>query len=552
MIRKSFSSPLLLIILLSLLPLVGVFSKNELYHTHDGLVHLPRIGAFYKALHDLQIPVRWAGDLNYGYGMPIFNFIYHLPYIIASFFVFLGLGLVNAFKVSLALSYMLSGIFMFLFAREFFNPSADGEKKAFVVALFYQFAPFRFIELLLRGSFGEVYTYAFLPLVLYFLVRLLKKQSATHIILTSVATALLVLSHNSISLVFFGVVVLFLLFFSKNRKQLLFGALALGAGLLLSAYYWLPAILEHKYTFGNLFMKDIFRNHFAPLQNFFIPNITNDKAFLIEGISVQLGLFHVIAILLTVFLLLKRKKQVASEKRIMLFCLVLIVVAFFFMLPVSRPIWERIDFLRQFQFPWRFLSLTTFATAVLAISYFHFSWFKREKAYWLVVVLTTITTVVYWIPQLGYDKIEETKYWNFPLTTTYYGETDVIWSAGPAKSYPKNPVDVIAGNATINSYSKKSQQHTFTVDAKTDVTLVDHTQYFPGWRVYAGGDAVPIQFQDPKNRGELEFSLPKGKHTVRVQFGESKVRILADALSIAAIFLVVLVWVFRKRLQHEK
>lgn len=536
------------IIFLSLLPLTSIFSTQALLHTHDGLVHLPRIAAFYKALLDFQIPVRWAGDLNYGYGMPIFNFIYHLPYIIASFFLSLGFGLVDAFKVSLALSYLLSGIFMFLFAREFFKD----EKKAFVVALFYQFAPFRFIELLLRGSFGEVYTYAFLPLVLYFLVRLLKKQSAIHIILTSVAIALLVSSHNSISLVFFGVVVLFLLFFSKNRKQLLFGALALGAGLLLSAYYWLPAILEHKYTFGNLFMKDMFRNHFAPLQNFFIPNITNDKAFLIEGISVQLGLFHVIAIILAVFLLLKRKKQVGLENKIILFCLILIVTAFFFMFPVSRPIWERVDFLRQFQFPWRFLSLTTFATAVLAVSYFHFSWFKKEKAYWLVVVLTAITTIVYWIPQLGYDKIEEKKYWNFPLTTTYYGETDVIWSAGPAKSYPKNPVDVIAGNATINSYSKKSQQHTFTVDAKTDVTLVDHTQYFPGWRVYADSKVVPIQFQDPKNRGELEFSLPKGKHTVRIQFGESKIRVLADMLSILAIILLFLIWSFRNRLLHEK
>ena len=554
MIRKSFASPLFLIMLLSLLPLVGIFSKNELFHTHDGLVHLSRIGAFYKALLDFHIPVRWAGDLNYGYGMPIFNFIYHLPYIIASFFIFLGLGLVNAFKVSLALSYILSGVFMFLFAKEFFNPSADGEKKAFLIAVFYQFAPFRFIELLLRGSFGEVYTYAFLPLVLYCLVCLLKKQTALYVTLTAVATALLVLSHNSISLVFFAAIVLFLLFFSKNKKELLYGGFALGLGLLLSAYYWLPAILEHKYTYGNLFMQDLFRNHFAPIQNFFIPNITNNKALQIEGISVQLGLFHVLALFAAIYFLLRQRKQLKkNEARMIVFCLLLVATAFFFMLPISKPFWERIDFLRQFQFPWRFLSVTTFATSLLAVSYFHFPWFKNQKAYFAVVVLTIVTTIIFWIPQLGYDKIDERKYWNFPLTTTYYGETDVIWSAGPAQTYPKKQIEVIKGDAVVTDITKKTHWHTFTIDAKTDVILVDHTQYFPGWRVYTDSSVIPIQFQDPRHRGELEFAIPKGKHSIRVQFGESKIRLLADFLSVGAIILLLLVWSSQKTLlRHEK
>src|SRR3972149_8536845 len=100
-----------LIFILSVLPFVGFFFTSLLPHTHDGFVHLARIGAYYKALQDGQLPVRWAGDLNYGYGMPLFNFMYHVPYIIASFAVFLGSGLVSAFKITLALSFILSGIF---------------------------------------------------------------------------------------------------------------------------------------------------------------------------------------------------------------------------------------------------------------------------------------------------------------------------------------------------------------------------------------------------------------------------------------------------------
>ena len=152
-----------LILILSLVPFIGVFTTSLLPHTHDGFVHLARIGAYFKALEDGQIPVRWAGDLNYGYGLPLFNFIYQVPYFISSIFIFLGLGLVNAFKVTLVLSFLLSGIFMFGFSLSFFKDL----KKALLVTLFYQFMPFRLIEILVRGSFGEVYTYAFFPLVLW-------------------------------------------------------------------------------------------------------------------------------------------------------------------------------------------------------------------------------------------------------------------------------------------------------------------------------------------------------------------------------------------------
>ena len=133
----------LLIIGFSLLPLVNIFINTDLVHTHDGLVHLPRMGAYFKALTDGQMPVRWAGDLNFGYGMPLFNFIYQLPYFISSVFLFLGFGLVNSFKITLSLSFLLSGVFMFAFAKKFFGD----ENRAFLVTIFYQFAPFHLIEL---------------------------------------------------------------------------------------------------------------------------------------------------------------------------------------------------------------------------------------------------------------------------------------------------------------------------------------------------------------------------------------------------------------------
>ena len=148
---------------------------------------------------------------------------------------------------------------------------------------------------------------------------------------------------------------------------------------------------------------------------------------------------------------------------------------------------------------------------------------------------------------MGFDTIDERYYWNYPLNTTYFGETDVIWSAGGKSSYPKQRVDVIGGKATIANFKKKSNKHSFTIDAQTDSQIVDHTQYFHGWRVSVDGNFTPIEFQDPNNRGEITFRVPKGIHDVKVEFGETKVRLFADFVSMVSLLGLLVLFALRHR-----
>lgn len=520
----------LLIVLISSLPLVSIFSTSLLPHTHDGFVHLARIAAYYKALSDGEFPVRWVGDLNFGYGMPLFIFIYQLPYLISSLLIFVGFSLVDSFKTALALSYILSGIFMLGFAKEFFKDT----KKAFLVTLLYQFAPFRLIEILVRGSFGEVYAYAFLPLVLWGIVLIFKKQNYWHFLLTSFAVAFLILSHNAISLVFFIICFGFILVFAQDKKKSTIAIVSLVFGLFISAFYWIPAIFEHKYTYGDLFMKNLYLTHFPPIQNFFIPNFFNSQNLQTGGISVQFGLFHTIIIFIAIFVLSKYKKIVT-------FCLILTLASLFFMSPISKPVWGNISLLRQFQFPWRLLSVIAFSTSIMSVCLFAYRFFNKRLIYFSFLFMIVVSTVFYWKSPLGLDKINEKYYWNFPLNTTYFGETDVIWSEGPAKSYPKSRVDVIDGKAILGPITKKSNSQAFTVNAETPIKLVDHTVYFPGWRVYVDGKTSPIEFQYGNYRGQIVFKVPQGEHFIKLSFGESPVRFLSDSISIASlVFLLIL------------
>lgn len=533
------------VVLVSLLPFVFIFTSPLLPHTSDGGVHLPRMGAYFKALADGHFPVRWAGDLNYGYGLPLFNFIYQAPYLISSIFIFFGLGLVSSFKITLALSFIFSGIFMYVFVREWLGDP----RRALFVTLFYQFAPFRMVEILVRGAIGGIYAYTFFPLVLYGLAKIAKKPSAPAFALTAIASMLLVISHNSLSLLFFGVASFFAIFFVKGKKQLIMAFGGLMYGLLLSAFFWLPAIAEHKYTYGNLFMKDLYTMYFPPLINFFVPNVTDNPAFRTGEVSTQLGLFHIIAILLAIIGLVGGRFD-KKTKPILLFGLALTAGAIFFMQPVSLLFWERISFLRQFQFPWRFLAVTSFSTALLSLSFEKFVHINTKNVFRIILFFVIATTAYYWYPRQGFDRVKETDFWNYPLNTTYFGETDVIWSAGPAKAFPSSRVEFIEGSGTVVDFQKRTQIHTFRVDAASQAKLVDHTQYFPGWRVYVDNQKTPIEFQDQLYRGEITFALPQGTHDVRVVFEESKIRLVADVVSFvsAGLLAIGFVWKhFRRR-----
>jgi hypothetical protein len=376
--------------------------------------------------------------------------------------------------------------------------------------------------------------------VLFGILLVFEKPTFKHIFITALATTLLILSHNAISLVNFGVAALFVLWFAQGFKRRLTGFVALATGLRLTAFYWLPAVLERKYTYGDLFMRTMYQSHFPPLQNFVIPNFTNATNLQTGGITVYLGLMQTIAVLATLCVLISKTIHDSRIRSVAKFAFIIIGASFFFMQPISAWIWEKIPTLRMFQFPWRLLTVAGLGTALLG-------WVlvpQRKKIRTITVIgfctITVLSTIVFWQPPLGYDKIVESDYWNFPLNTTFFGETDLIWSEGPAKSYPHAPFELIDGKGQISEPYKKSVRHSFTINAQTPVRILDHTQYFPGWRAYVDGVKTPIEFQDQNHRGRITFNVEAGVHKVVVIFGSSPVRTIGNSISLITLFVIAL------------
>jgi hypothetical protein len=386
-------------------------------------------------------------------------------------------------------------------------------------------------------------------LTLFFIYRLYKKGEnpgqARMTICGAVSLACLILSHNAISLMYIPFILFYcgyLIYVSKSKKSLLLNSFFLVLlGFSLSAFFWIPGLLEGRYTLRNIVTAGEYAKRFISLSSLFYSSWTYDSA---GGFTKQLGIINWMIVFGSIpvgFLLWKKR-----TKQTLLICGLLLytLVAIFLMLPQSQVIWQKIILLQNFQFPWRFLAIPVFTTSVLggiAVSSF-----KERKTQRSVLIIVCFTIII-----LFFNK----NYWHADgylykadgfFTTVYQGTTDTgesspIWSIRSMEKQAKQPLEVIAGKATLQQLQRKITEHTYAVTALTNTAgLRENTVYFPGWEVDVDNKAVPIQYQDPNNRGVITFSIEKGKHIIAVVYKETKLRTLADLISLASLLVIII------------
>ncbi|MBI4066282.1 hypothetical protein HY411_01055 [Candidatus Gottesmanbacteria bacterium] len=115
---------------------------------------------------------------------------------------------------------------------------------------------------------------------------------------------------------------------------------------------------------------------------------------------------------------------------------------------------------------------------------------------------------------------------------------------------PKASHEVIEGEAMISPGTRNSTRHELTVAAGTDARIVDNTLYFPGWTVSVDDRQLDLVgeliYQDPNYRGLMTFKVPAGEHRVVVVFGDTKLRKVANILSVSGLVVTVLYEAFRR------
>jgi len=352
---------------------------------HDD-TQVARVFEMGKMLGSGVFPVRWVPDLGYGYGYPLFNFYAPLAYYIGGAFILLGFNALVATKIMMGLGVILAGVFMYFLARKFF-----GELGGIISGLFYLYAPYHAVDIYVRGDVAEFWAYAFIPLLA---LGVYKKN----VLIGAVGYAGIILSHNLTALMvtpFLFIVVLLNCYIAfKNKKSFIINpsSLVLLLGLALSAFYWIPALVEIRNTnvFSQIGGGADFKDHFVCLGQLWdslwgfggsVPGCTDGLSFKIGKLYIVLSL---LALSVTTFV---RRIRENKERRIVFISFLGFFISVFFTLEISKPVWQAIPAMAFFQYPWRFLILTSFFSSVLAGSVVTLLGQYKIKPYLIVLTL---------------------------------------------------------------------------------------------------------------------------------------------------------------------
>jgi hypothetical protein len=338
---------------------------------HDSIEHLQWYSCFATQLWSGELFPRWLERMNAGLGSPSFFVYAPLPYYIASLFRpvsrVLSVASPENFEMGLAvwIAVTLSGLFAYMWLRQITSRNA-----AVFASLIYLMAPYHVsVDLYARAAIPELWSFAWIPLALYFASRALTNNSPMASVGLAVAYALLIVTHIFTALLFTLVLIgygLYLAVSAGRPRQIVMLGLALVLGIALSAFYLFPALAHEKNIPASrliqLRLTSRFEGHFL----FAGPEWTRNTGRVDFLWKVSWTTITAILVTLAAFACFMFKSAWhEARSKFAVFWLIVALASLAMMLPVSTRLWEAIPALAALQFPWRFNITVTLAAAAL-------------------------------------------------------------------------------------------------------------------------------------------------------------------------------------------
>lgn len=553
-----------LIIILGII-LFSIFSwwymvKPGFFSMHDDMQFM-RLYELDKCFADKQIPCRWVPDLGYGYGYPLFNYYPPLPYYVGEIIhLVFGVSFIDTAKILFALGFVLSGIFMYFLAREFW-----GEVGGLLSAIFYIYAPYHSVDVYVRGAMGEHWALVWFPLILLAVYQVIKRKEFGWILLLASSYGLLLLSHNIMSMLFSVVALcwgLIWLFLTKDYKKMI--RLAIGAiwAIFLAAFFLLPAIFEKKFAHTETMLMGYFNYlaHFVTLKQLFLSTDWGWGASVYgpeEKMPFMIGFFHWGLVILNTILaiIFWRKKKTLSLLATIGFTTVFFFGSAFMAHERSTPIWLKIKILEYLQFPWRFLGLVIFFASFSAgavVAFLKSELFKYLLAGILIFGLL-FSVKDYFQAEKRYNISDKDRLsgeaWQLALTNAIFDYLPIYAHYPPAEEAPKEP-KIIEGKAAISNLQKGSNWQKFDVEVNSEKAIIQFSLYdFPGWQVRIDNQKVGINHDN--FLGLITINVPSGGHQIEARLYDTPIRKVGNFTSLVSFLALVFAGIKTVRRKNE-
>jgi hypothetical protein len=255
----------------------------------------------------------------------------------------------------------------------------------------------------------------------------------------------------------------------------------------------------------------------------------------VEGSTVWLA--NVIAIVtLLMFLpgLVFALKKAGDERARLLRRVALFAIFSFFMAtPLSKPIWDLTPMLKEVQFPWRWLSITSMAGSIaLAASIPH--WLEKRKSA-RPVALAAAACVLVAVAFVGLQTIRNASF--IPRKTFDSMVANISTSRSLAAWLPiwarvqTRPMkgDVEIGGRPYSITRWEDCDRSFRVEGGQALEARLRTFYYPHWVATANGRTLETSADED---GALMVSIPPGDVSVGLQFREPVRVAVSSAVSL--------------------
>ncbi|MBK8899841.1 MAG: hypothetical protein IPM53_01535 [Anaerolineaceae bacterium] len=570
--RFKFDPGFLVVLAICLLALWPFIGRASLPQETDAELHIFRLAELSFLVRGGEFYPRWAPNFYHGYGYPIFNYYAPLSYYVGLIFELMPrLDAVDGVKAVFVLGLLGAGFGMYGFVRDNW-----GRPSGYLAAAVYVYAPYvQYVDPIARGALAEAFSLGIFPLALWALDRLRRQQTWGRWLTAVLLTAAVILSHNLMALLFFGLLAAWVLWQTLTRRdgssswRWLWGALGLGLGT--AAFFWLPVLLERNAVNLNTLIGTgnnyDFRTHFLSWGELLAPTLRLDWGASEPVFRFNLGLAQwILGGAGLILLLLRRVKQ----GRQALFFALGAAVLLFMLLPAATFLWEATPILPFFQFPWRLLGGAVAMLAVLAGAGLESvlrmwprlrGWGTAVAIIFCLVTALPLTQPAPW-PDFGdvftfrMSLIEHSGRWLGTTSTADYvpATVDTVPTREGSLVYGflvDQPLDRVnraslPANTEVISEELQPLHFRYTVQAPEKFLLRLFLFQFPGWQVRVDGELVEPELGRPE--GFIVVPVPAGAHVVEVRFGATPARQLAWSVSALSLLLAGMVaWRFGRR-----
>jgi len=547
--KKLLSLEFIVLIIITALAITSLLN-NQYFAIHDDQ-HIARLYLLDQAIRQGVLYPRWVGGLGFNFGYPLFNFYPPLIYYVAEFFHLIGFNLLWSFKLMIITGSFFSSIGMYLLGKRFFD-----KKTGILSATLFTFFFYRAITIYIRGAWAEFFAMSILPFVFLGLDNIYRNNGFKRSLLFSISLGLLILAHPLIAFptfFFIGPFFIFYFFCSENRwlflKNFLIGVFL---GLSLSAFFWLPSIIEKQYTLVDAILTHelaSYQIHFIyPIQLWFSEwGYGGSIAGPADGISFQLGKIHIFLAIFSLvaslfYFFINRERK---SLKIYFFLFFLLLFSLFMSVTYSQSIWDRIKYLWYLQFPWRFLTFTGIFISLIAAAGTYYlgklikadSGSKKVLFNLFIIIIIFITVIKYITYSKPHDprSYDEKKLTSFEEISWRVSKTSFEFSPKGIKTkktelgtttiglekqdLTKDSFHILSDNKEnvrvkklTDNFSKKE----FEVESKSPVIFKLNTFNFPGWQ--ASLDGQEIKISDDNSYKLITVSVPEGDHKLFFSF----------------------------------